>query len=170
MGVHEACFQGLECRLLSVRPHKRGHQGLGQICKIFNKPAIISDKANELSDTFDLIRGMPVLYFVGSHARPVWPTICPKKTTAVCIKVHFLAFSCKPKLLRQHTTSSRHPRTSVTVPPNEITSSKYTKHRDQRIPHKTRSAFRMSLAHYIVQTASPETATTLHSSQTKPCV
>ena len=117
---------------------RQGHQGLCQICKIFNKSAVISDKANELSDTFDLIRGMPVLYYRQLRgAMPVRPTICPKKTTSVCMKVHFLAFSCKPKLLRRHSTPSRRPRASVTVPPNEITSSKYTKHRDQRIPHKT---------------------------------
>ena len=67
-GPHEACLQGLECRLLPVRPYKggslprQGHQGLCQICQILNKSPIISDKANELSDTFDLFGGMPVLY------------------------------------------------------------------------------------------------------------
>ena len=48
------------CHLLPVHPYKRGslprqgHQGLSQICKIFNKSAILYDKANELSDTFYL--------------------------------------------------------------------------------------------------------------------
>ena len=63
--VHEACLQSLKCRLLPVRPYKGGslprqsHQGL---CQIFHKSPIVSDKANELPDTFDLIGGMPVLY------------------------------------------------------------------------------------------------------------
>ena len=31
--------------------------------------------------------------FSGSHARPVRPTICPRKATSVCINVHYFAFS-----------------------------------------------------------------------------
>ena len=63
--------------------------------------------------------------------------LCPFR--GLRLHEHFFVFSCRPKLLRRHSTSSSRWRASVTVPPNEITSSKYTKHLDHRIPHKTRS-------------------------------
>ena len=88
------------CHLLPVCPYKwgslprQGHQGLSQICKIFNKSAIISDKANKLSDTFDLsgtCQFCTAANFTGSHSNPVRPTICSKKTTSVCMKIYLLA-------------------------------------------------------------------------------
>ena len=98
---------------------------------------------------------MPVLYcrqLRGVTCQPVRPTICPKNTTCVCMNVHFFALSCKPKLLRRLNTSYSRLRASVTVPPKEITSSKYTKHRDHRMPHKTRS---MSLSNVAGALHSP---------------
>ena len=110
------------------RPHKggslprHGHRGLCQICKIFNKSVVISDKANKLSDTFDLIRGMPVLYCRQLRWVTRQAHAAHNMSQENHFRLHFLAFSCKPKLLRRHSTSSRRPRAPVTVPPNEITS------------------------------------------------
>ena len=52
------------CRSVHTKgtPSCQCHQGLCQICEIVNKSAIISDKANKLSDSFNFIRGMPVPY------------------------------------------------------------------------------------------------------------
>ena len=58
---------------------------------------------------------------------------------SVCINAHFLAFNCNLKLLKRPNTSSRRNHASEVSVPNEITSSRYTKHRGQRMPHNTRS-------------------------------
>ena len=40
----------------------QGHQGFRQFCKVLNKSAVVPDKADELSDSFNFIRGVPVPY------------------------------------------------------------------------------------------------------------
>ena len=84
--------------------------------------------------------------FSGSHAKPVRPTMCPRKPTSVCINVHFLALSCRPKSLRRASTSYRCASASGIDFPKEMTSSKHTRQRDHRIPHSTRSMSRSNVA------------------------
>ena len=65
-GTNEASLQSLKRLLLTVRPNKGGtfpsqrHQWFRQVSKILHKSPVISDKANKLSYTFNLIRRMPV--------------------------------------------------------------------------------------------------------------
>ena len=120
----------------------QGHQGLRQVSKIFHKTPIVPDKANKLSNSFDLIRRMPV-----PHCRQLRGVTSQSRTVHNVSQEHnfrlhkctFIRFSFSPKLLRRFNTSSSLTSASMIVPPNEITSSKYTKQRDHRMPHKTRS-------------------------------
>ena len=82
------------------------------------------------------------------HASSEPPTAFPGHMLdqSVCMNVHLLALSCRPKSLNRSSTSSRRPSASGTDFPNEMTSSKYTRQRDQRIPHNTRSISRSNVA------------------------
>ena len=80
-------------------------------------------------------------------------SIWPKKDTSVCINVHLVAFSCNPKLLKHSNTSVSRSRASDTSALKEITSSRYTKQRDQRMPDRTQS---MSLSKVVGVLQSPK--------------
>ena len=125
----QASFQSLKRRLLSVRPNKRGpfprqcHQRFRQSREIHNKLLMISHKTHKLALS-GACQFRIVNILAGSHASPVRPTICPRKATSVCIKVHFLAVSCSPKSLRWDNTSSSLARASGIDVLKEITSSR----------------------------------------------
>ena len=65
---------------------------------------------------------------------------------SICMNVHFLAFSCRPELLKRSSTSVSHNMASRASMPKEITSSTYTEQRDHRIPERTRSISRSNVA------------------------
>ena len=96
-------------------------------------PVIISHKTNKLAHMFNMspvyVRSAPPTFSPGHRPDRLDPRYGPR---------NLFAFSCNPKLLKCSRTVS-HNKVSGASVPKEITSSRYTRQLDQRMPDRTRS-------------------------------